>query len=398
MDFAPGGSMLASGGQYRKVILWNLDPGTRGKHWVKAHDGTVSSIKVIDQGRRLISAGYDGWLRIWDSEGRFQTGVEVDLGFGDQPQISAFALSRSERFLVSGLSDGRVLLWSIGDGLDRISQEPTITPATDSPGTSRIRALGFSTDETRLFVGAEGNVRYVKDLGAEAGAPEKNFTSQVIIAIRTTPGSSRVLTVDSDDEPQLKVWDTYMRHQLDAIELPSLSSVLEIDPSGKLVATVHGSEIYLWSLDDLEKPPRILALYPPPAVRSIAFDPSGERLVAGYNSGSLVVWDLESDRSLGAPLKGHTVPVLSLAFHPEGDWFVSGDIEGNLVFWDNGPIPSLKEAACSIARRNLSRREWQTYVDPGPLGWLLGQGYHRHCAEFPDDSSNHGRTGLDLRQ
>lgn len=68
-------------------------------------------------------------------------------------------------------------------------------------------------------------------------------------------------------------------------------------------------------------------------VRSLAFSPRGERLLAGDEGGQVFLLDASSCEVLGT-FSGHASPVLGVAFSPSAEVAASIEEEGGLSIWD----------------------------------------------------------------
>ncbi|KAK1891829.1 Katanin p80 WD40 repeat-containing subunit B1 [Dissostichus eleginoides] len=94
--------------------------------------------------------------------------------------------------------------------------------------------------------------------------------------------------------------------------------------SGRLLAT--GGEdcrVNIWASLTGHKTP----------VECVQFNPSEEQVVAGSQSGSIRVWDLEAAKILRT-LMGHKSNITSLGFHPFGDFLASSSTDTNIKLWD----------------------------------------------------------------
>jgi WD40 repeat protein len=117
------------------------------------------------------------------------------------------------------------------------------------------------------------------------------------------------------------------------------------------------------------------------AVTSVRFAPGGTLVAAGTTRGAIVLFDVAARQQLGAPLQGHDGQVFSLAFRHDGTSVVSAGRDGRLLLWDVADWASeaaLRDRACSLVGRNLTRSEWSTFVP--------GKAYGRTCPQWPAGS------------
>jgi hypothetical protein len=108
-------------------------------------------------------------------------------------------------------------------------------------------------------------------------------------------------------------------------------------------------------------------------VLSVAFSPDGKRIVSGSNDLTLRLWDGETGKPLGEPLRGHRSPVLSVAFSPDGKRIVSGSADNTLRLWD--VLDSWAEELCAKVPRNMTYDEWKQWVGDIP--------YQKQCPNLP---------------
>jgi WD40 repeat protein len=101
-------------------------------------------------------------------------------------------------------------------------------------------------------------------------------------------------------------------------------------------------------------------------VNGLAYSSDGALLASASHLGGITLWDPASGRQIGEPLLGHSDWVNAVAFDPEGDQMVSVSADGTLIAWPNSTRVSdrsqAREHLCSLAARNLSREEWETFV------------------------------------
>jgi WD40 repeat protein len=97
-------------------------------------------------------------------------------------------------------------------------------------------------------------------------------------------------------------------------------------------------------------------------VLSVAFSPDGKRIASGGYDNTVRVWDGASGQPIGDPLTGHTDPVVSVAFSPDGNTIVAGSYDNTLRLWP--AYPDATSALCAKLTTNMSRQQWNDWVSP----------------------------------
>jgi len=147
--FSPDGRMMAAGGLGSQVGLWSL-PGGELQEALEADPTAVLSLAFIDRGKVLVSLGYEGSIRLWDTgTWHERRSVQVDAEgprrlvlFGDEKHaavcvagqvqlwstvrwecahvldigpksVEAAAFSPDGRWLAVGAADGRIRVWDL---------------------------------------------------------------------------------------------------------------------------------------------------------------------------------------------------------------------------------------------------------------------------------------------
>jgi WD40 repeat protein len=98
---------------------------------------------------------------------------------------------------------------------------------------------------------------------------------------------------------------------------------------------------------------------------SVVFSADGSLLASGSWDGSIMLWDLSTDRVLGRPLVGHGDKIESVAFSPDGKLLASAGWDSRVFLW-NMSLDAWQTRACVIAGRNLSTEEWDLYFTDQP--------------------------------
>ena len=77
--FSPDGKTLAWCGRDRIITLWDIDEN-RARAICIGHEGTVRALAFHPRGDRVVSAGFDGTLRFWNTATGLEDGKPIQLG------------------------------------------------------------------------------------------------------------------------------------------------------------------------------------------------------------------------------------------------------------------------------------------------------------------------------
>ncbi len=325
--FSPDGLQAAIGGQDRAVRLWDLkkpQPTPIGSPMRHAMD--VNSIAFSPDARSLLTGSADGTARLWQIStevvpavscghlgpvlavapnpqrrllctGSAHLGLSREglLGLSGQVRllhpktgralgqvshpmpVSALAWHPNGDLLLTGCWDGRVRLWDLSRGLFR---EPIVVFEPD-PKDEWVQALAFSPDGKR-FAAAWRN------------------------------GTVRMMEISADGRREL--WRIKAHEER--------LYALAFSPDGQRIATgSHDRTIRFWDATTGKAIPDTTMTHPD-AVLSLVYSSDGRYLLSGYAGGARL-WDVESGRSIRAPLQ-HQAGVFGVSFGPGKRILTSG--------------------------------------------------------------------------
>jgi WD40 repeat protein/serine/threonine protein kinase len=262
------GLLSSSQGQASFLAAAACYPGRTG------HIGRILAIAATPDGRRLVTAGEDGSVRVWDSA----SGRELFTLKGHSQNVRSVAVTPDGRIVAAG-ENGTIRIWDAANGQEfpsAIGYTGTILAATLTP------------DGRRLITGTRHGVVKVWDL-ASGRELLVLMGHQMITGVAVSPDGQRLATAGYFGTA--RVWD---------------------------LASGRGT----WTLAGHSGP-----------VRSIAVTANGQRLITGSGDGTVQIWDALNGTRL-QELKGHSGPVIAIAFTRDGQRIVTGSQDGTARVWD----------------------------------------------------------------
>ena len=137
--FSPDGKTLATAGLGGDISLWALPAGEKIGA-LSGHEVAAWSLAFVHVGRFLVSLGYEGTIKFWDTE----SWGEARTLRPEEPGVRGLAFSPDEELLALSM-EGKVQLWSVGEWAQQ---------AELSVGTKSVSSLAFAPDGRWLAVGA----------------------------------------------------------------------------------------------------------------------------------------------------------------------------------------------------------------------------------------------------
>ena len=286
------GGMLASGGEDGVVRRWDTATGLQQGRG-PGHEAPVRAVVFSPDGKRLVSAGNDRSVRLWEVASWQGTKLP-----GECDAVAAVAFAGDGKWLAAGDSNGAILLWDAAGNFG----EPIRMQRRQQGG---VHTLAFAADRRTLAVGGQGEELELWDvIERKEGTPLTGHKKNVwAVAFGSRSQDGLLVTVDGDTENPggVHVWDW---------------------KKGKRGKSFTGPT--------------------PSDYRAVAFAPDSRTVASAATDSKVRVWELAAGVER-AVYSGHEEYITALAYSPDGRLLASADRGGRVI---------LRETATGKARDN----------------------------------------------
>lgn len=253
----------------RHLDLWRTYGDCENYGQLSGHKGAILDLQWARDSRTVFSASADMTIASWDLE----TGERIRRHVGHEGVINSLDISRrGEELLASGSDDGSYAVW------DPRQKQAIDYVETDYP----ITAVAFAEDGGEIYTGGITNAIQVWDIRKKAVAYTLQGHQDTVTSLQVSPDSQLLLSNSHDGTA--KTWD-----------------IRPFAPTDRHIKTYDGA--------------------PPGLERNLiraAWDPKGERIIAGSGDRSVVIWDARTGKLL-YKLPGHKGTVNDVRFSPANE-------------------------------------------------------------------------------
>ncbi|HRI68646.1 MAG TPA: protein kinase [Polyangium sp.] len=261
---------------------------------LEGRPGPVKKVIFSAQSDRLLIAGTDNTVRVWDLTSR-----QSHLVTTESASISSVAFSGKGQFVAVANRDGMVRVFPAGGGPGR----------TFTGHVGEVHALTFFADDNLLVSGGQDHRLCIWDLTTGQGRTIDASGMGIMQVVATRDGKT---LYSLGSESAIRRWDV---------------------ATGKELSILRGHRTMVEHID---------------------LSPEGLRLISTGSNGDIRLWDLETGQS--RMLEGHRQNVPWVLFAPDGKTFLSTSGDGTTRVWhDDLPFdgPTLRSWMAQMSPQNV---------------------------------------------
>ncbi len=341
MAFTPDGARLITAGDDGLVVVWDM---TRRPPTVLAtlhgHGGAVHG--AATDGNTVYTSSLDGTVFVWDLTGRQALGHQFRAGLGDHISQQFSGLPQP----YFGLSpDGRTLAAPEANG-DIVLTDLSVVPfrqlrAIRATGGTPVTWSSYTPDGRTLLAGSEDGKVLLID-------PHTGTTRSLeglhgpIQGVAASPDSKLVSASDTACDPlggcvvHVTLWSAATERPVErelAFSLtgfPFYAGPPAFSPDGRLLVVPLGSG----TAEVLDVSSWTVAHTLEGAIDVAAFSPTGRLLATTGRDGLVRLWSASNWSEVGSPFQDSAGGGTSLSFDPTGELLVTGATDSTVRLFD----------------------------------------------------------------
>ncbi|MGB5466737.1 MAG: hypothetical protein WBM84_11705, partial [Sedimenticolaceae bacterium] len=382
LEYDSEGRRLVSSGVDGTVRMWSLhDAGGTKSRLLGSTDDIIEDICLHPKDTVVASASFDGTVRLWDTAG---------LGAVREPvaqlpiEFKTVEFTPDGTALLAGGNDARIRAWSLP------SREPLFSGGRRADGNHLIHLVFNPRGDRLVTIDSDGHASLVSYPQGEPLGPLFSPQSKIADAAFTADGR---LLIGGDDEGRLRLWDMQEQREIGTTLSGHSQTIVDasISADHRLLATLGADQtIRLWTLGS-DFPLAGLFTGGGSKMRSVAFSPDGRYLAAGDDDGTVRLWEASGGMGNNAgaqELTRHPRGVWSLAFSRDGGLVASADRGGTIRLFDLATREVIHELAAAGPVWSLAMVQDDRFLvaatDQGVEYWALDAAVRHKALEHPD--------------
>lgn len=321
---------LVSGGADLTLAFWQVDDsgGTLIERIQTPHTNWITDLSINGDGRFVASASADESIRVWSIGARQQA---LDPLESDTGRVLSVAFHPQTFDLVSGVGNRQAIRWRIG-----LPTRPGTTAAAANGPVNVVTAAG----DTMAVGTLDGqlNLFAINPDGDEITTLEHpiNAHDGQITALDMSAAGTQVVTAGED--LQIHLWDVASGERLASFSSPGNALVRDViyaERGGipQIITAGDSDEIHFLDPNTGDAV-RDSITVEQGGTLAIALDPVGDKLIIGGRDNSVQMVDLRAEPVQITSIGNHTNAVTALTFSGDGSVLASASRDRTIILWN----------------------------------------------------------------
>ena len=312
------------------------------------HDGQIKSIAFMPGKKVFFTSGLDGKVIKWDMDSKDNI---YQVIYSNSEIIDVLSVSPKADWLACGEENSAIRMIPV-DGHDS---------GYELKGhTGKIRSLIFSFDGKYLYSAALDGKVLKWDLAAKTST-EIGTGNMVITSIDISSNDKYFAGVSN--EGKMMVWNS--GNDSGKLTISSDGKAIRsirFNPDGQRIAVGYDDGmIELWNIAERKKISEFRAHSG--YVSEIRFNGDMMQMASSGNDGTLKLWDLNDLKAVPVTFTDNGGLLITFEFSPDGQIILSGNITGKpMIVSRPSYADSFAADGCKYVTRNFTRDEWMAYI------------------------------------
>ena len=281
---------------------------------LEGHEQSVTSAVFSHDGKKILTASYDGTARIWNADG---SGQPIILR-GHENTIDIAAFSHDDKKVLTASRDGTARVWNADGSGQAIILDRGVGSAAFSPDGKKVLTL---SDSTIHIWNADGSSQPIVISGHEAAIISAAFSTDGK-KVATTSWDNTVRVWDADDSGEGVI----------LTKEESRSHAPVFSPDGKKVLTsLEDNTARIWNVDGSGQP--VILRGHEGTIYSAVFSPDGQSVLTASVDKTARVWNADGSGQANI-LRGHESSIGSAVYNKFGTKILTASYDGTARVWN----------------------------------------------------------------
>ncbi|NOZ91433.1 MAG: hypothetical protein GXO60_09135, partial [Epsilonproteobacteria bacterium] len=295
IEFSKDGKLFASTSYWKnELYIWDLET-LKIKTKFKGHNNKVKKLLFSDNEDKIYSASDDGTIKIWDIKKQKEIATLVhqkndinitniksldDLNKMQQTWMSDIIFGKDDKMLISAGWNGIMKIWDLGNNTLIYT-----FPSLNIPITSMVL---FPKDKS-LIVSTISNDIVIIKLEEE----KVNFLKNNCFTHTLSISHNQKILASGMENGTIILWDLKTKEKITILDTKLSSSIdIAFTSNDKYIATASDDGVVvIWDIENNKEWARISG-YTDNSVNSVTFSPDDSKIYAGFGDGGINFWNM----------------------------------------------------------------------------------------------------------